>query len=111
MADRDFSQVDSMLLRREEDKYERLKQKAAAAEENMRESIAGLLKQIEVKKQLAPGVLRAMEDEQGEQLRRLEAKGTGGREGNWGSKDREVPTGIDGGTTRVDAWTAIDYQS
>lgn len=106
MADRDYSQVDDMLMRREEAKHERLKQKAEAAQENMQETLAALLKQLAVKKALAPDVLQALEDEDGQRLRKLRDKAE-----NWGSKDREVPTGIGDGHTRVDSFSSVDYQS
>jgi len=99
--ERDYSDVNSSLIAREEAKFERLKAKAEAAEENMKESIAALLKQTQVKKIIAADALETMQDE--DRINKL-------KRGNlWAGKDHEVPTGFaDGSTVVVESYVTVE---
>ena len=60
---RDYSSMQGeMLIRREEAKLERLKARAKALEENMEETIAGLMKKDHVKRALYRDAMAASED-------------------------------------------------
>ena len=84
---RDYTSVNHNLIERERAKFERLQAKAEAAKENMVETMAAMLKQLEMKKALLPDVIEARKDEAGNRLKAQQRLVSG--EGWGGSLDND----------------------